>query len=1040
MAERHAKNSSQYGWGRIAVLLSVIFIVQVIAPAAASEDSFDDMGICDDSNSDGIGGVCDLRYDADDQTTGITSWVEGMFHFNMTSPTQIQFQASWAIREWDKMGMEIFTSGDLAELLTWENINADDGLPADVLRSAFDESTDPDDPSSPTIQDSLLTEIDGSISGFLANWGGSSSPDTSWQDRVFLPDDSGVVSAVDCMMDPTMDSNGNAFEPPVCISTNVNITLAADTTYGLDNAVSPTNLNTALEGLLVMGSQITTNFDVKVEPGHKGTYSIHPPSYATVTDASGWGFNEEVPEDGGAYSSGLWTVDNRNDPNGLAPNPRSADLDMTIGMRDSSTTGVVEVSPDDKSLDLRVLIDLSDESNAFVEVVAGIYQIQSSSLDSWGISDLLMPADKANIPVITSDGIRMAYHTGLLSDLDELSSNIPISGIGQALASSKEGLSVEMGDFQWIHVSSAPLDQGGLNYTHSPSQCVRGVNYCMEGTVAMDDTYPVYMRSGSNVFPFSLADLLGGNLGDSGFMNSVSGDDLSKLLNSGLEFSTVLSDEAMETFVGSLLPNGISADLTMEILLPSWASTPQGGDSIVLSYRASGSHSGAIGLAGSDSFYWNHPICKDTVPSSCFDGGGDTVCPSTSKSCAYLDVDMDLGKVSFASLPLSKGVTVDFALSVDIVVHRIAVPDALFDSLNSESTSIGLDVLPSDLLRALLDIGSRGNPLEVEFDLCDDPARSYCKQKMPISSSQSSGLPWYVDELEKDIKSLIDDKARELTEEEGNGFGNIDMSGFSIDIEFPYEMITDNDDVIGDERGIVLSVNIPKVSVTAGVDNSWAELIGILRGDGGSLDYGLVTEDVSMVALASPFVTPMIAAMDSLTGALSTSMVSPSPEGVRVQGASASLPTSQLANIGPDSLGLSFAGSYTITMPLGMELENLSTQEGKISSEINNDSRQVITYTISQGMGDDVVSFTLLLTPMWVISQVQFYIMGLLAFMLWRVRRRMTKRKRQKRARALEALEEMASSPIGYIAPQPTVEVLQVTDNGIVIKRRLSVA
>ena len=398
---------------------------------------------------------------------------------------------------------------------------------------------------------------------------------------------------------------------------------------------------------------------------------------------------------------------------------------------------------------------------------------------------------------------------------------------------------------------------------------------------------------------------------------------------------------------------------------------------------------------------------------------------------------MDVGKVSFASLPLTKGATVEFALSVDMVVHRIAVPDVLFDSLNTDSTSMSLDVLPSDLLRALLDIGSRGDPLEVEFSLCDN-GKSYCDQRMPISSSQTSGLPWYVNELERDIKSLIEDTARELTEEEGNGIGNIDMSGFTIDIEFPHEMITDNDDLIGDERGIILSIDIPKVSITAGIDNSWVELIGILRGNGENPEFGVVTKDVSSSTLAAPFVTPMVAAMGSLTGALSSSMIAPSPEGVRVNGANADLPTSKLANIGDDSLGLSFAGTYTITMPLGLELENLTSEEGKITSVMNNDSRQVISYTISQGMGDDNVGFTLLLTPFWVISQVQFYIMGLLVFMLWRVRRRMTRRKRKKRARALEALEEMASSPIGYIAPQPTVEVVQVTDNGIVIKRRLT--
>jgi hypothetical protein len=979
MTERHAKNSTQYGWGRAAVLLSVIFLVQTVAPAAVSENTFDEMTLC--LPSPGLDGVCDNRFDADDATQDITSWVEGMFHFNMTSPTEIQFQASWAIREWDKSGMDLFTSNSMIAALSSDNINANDGLPADVLRSAFDENTDPNDVTSPTIQESLLGEIDGSISAFLANWGGSTSPVTTWEDRVFLPDDSGVVSAVDC----------------------------------------------------TMGSEITTKFDVRVEPGHKGTYSIQPPSYATVTDATGWGVNQEVSEDGGAYSSGLWIVDNRDDPNGLSPSSQPADLDMTIGMRDKSTTSIVQVSPDDRSLDLRVSIDLSDESNAFVEIIAGIYQIQSSSLSSWGVPDL-MPRDKATIPVITSDGIRMAYHTGLL-DLDDLSKNIPISGIGQALTDSGGGSSVKMGDFQWIHVSSAPLDQGGLNYTHSSTQCERGVNYCMEGSVAMDDTYPVYMRSVSHTFPFSLADLLGGNLGDSGFLNSVSGDDLSKLLNSGLEFSTVLSDETMEDFVGSLLPNGISADLTMEIVLPTWASTPQGGDSIVLNYRASGEHSGVIDLTGSDSFFWNHAICRDTVPSACFDGGGDTVCPSTSKSCAYMDVDMDLGEVSFASLPLTKGVTVEFALSVDMVIHRIAVPDELFDSLNTDSTSMSLDVLPSDLLRALLDIGSRGDPLEVEFSLCDN-GKSYCEQSMPISSSQTTGLPWYVNELEKDIKSLIEDTARELTEEDGNGVGDIDMSGFTIDIEFPHEMITDNDDVIGDERGIILSIDIPKVSMTAGITNSWVELIGILRGNGESPEFGLATEDVSMNTLTAPFITPMVAAMDSLTGALSSSMVAPSPEGVRVNGASAD---SKLANIGDDSLGLSFAGTYTITMPLGMELENLTSEEGRITSVINNDSkRQVIYYTINQGMGDDSVGFTLLLTPFWVIKQVQYYIIGLLAFMLWRVRRRMTRRKRKKRARALEALEEMASSPIGYIAPQPTVEVVQVTDNGIVIKRRLT--
>ena len=76
MAERHAKNSAQYDWGRAAVLLTVIFLVQAVAPAAVSEDSFDEMTLC--QPSPGLDGVCDSRSDADDATQDITNWVEGI--------------------------------------------------------------------------------------------------------------------------------------------------------------------------------------------------------------------------------------------------------------------------------------------------------------------------------------------------------------------------------------------------------------------------------------------------------------------------------------------------------------------------------------------------------------------------------------------------------------------------------------------------------------------------------------------------------------------------------------------------------------------------------------------------------------------------------------------------------------------------------------------------------------------------------------------------------------------------------------------------
>ena len=1021
MAERHAKAHSQYEWRGSAIILSVLFLVQTLAAVVVSDTGFDEMTICQDSAST-LGGICDDRRNLDDGTNGVTDWVEGMFHFNMTSPTEIQFQASWAIREWDKSGMGIFNSATMTTALQSDNIMANDGLPADVLRSAFDENTDPNDAGSPTIQEALLSEIDGSISSFLSNWGGSSTPDTSWSDRVFLPDDSGAMTGVDCELDPLLDSNGNAFEPPICISTNVNITLPISSTYGIDG-VSASGLDTALEGLLVMGSQITTNFDVRVNPGHKGTYAIQPPSYATVVDAGGW-LGTEVQEAGGGvpYNSGLWSVDNRVNPNGVL----QADLDMKMGYRDNDGTDVVDVSPTDKSLDLRVSVDLSDESNSFIEVIVGIYQIQTSTMNSWGVEPL-MPADKATIPVITSDGIRMAYHTGLL-DLDELSSNMPVSGIGQALASSS--VDVEMGGFTWTSaVTQAPLDPGGLNHTHGFG-CSRGIHYCMEGTAAMDDTYPVYMRSVSHAFPLTLADLFGGNLGDSSFVNSVSGDDFGKLLNSGLQFSTVLSDETMESFVGGLIPDGINADLTMTIVLPTWASTFGGGESIVLTYRANGNHDGAISITGSDSFAWDHAICRTTANSNCVDQTPDVVCASTQRSCGYVDVDFDLEDVSFASLPLTKGGHVEFALSVNLTIHRIGVPDVLFEAINSGSTNLELDVLPSDLFRAVIEIGERGEPVVMPWSLPGCTSKSYCDQSIEFSST---GLSAYADSLSTDIESLLRHASEEATENKGNGIGTVDMSGLTVDIQLPSETLTDNDEFIGDENGIVLSVNIPKVRITTGLGNSWFELIGILRGEEGEVELDISATNPES-ALVSPFLTPMVSAMSGLTSALSASLVS--AEGIRTPSISRGVPTSLLGSIGPTEMDLDLQGFITVTLPVGVKLEDYSSQNGMLAV-LEEGSRQTVIYEVGPSMYDDKVEFKVLLTPMWVISQIQFYLIGVILFSLWRARRRMTRRKRKRREAALEALEESAASPMGYIPPQPTVEVLQVSDNGIVVKRRL---
>ena len=1035
MAERYAKDCRASTRVSLPVLLALFFLLQMAAPLASANDSeFDDMTLC--SSPLGLGGLCDDRTDADDGTEG-DSWVEGMYYFNMSSTTTLQFEASWAIREWDKSALGMFSSSAMTTALLLDNIGADDGLPADVLRASLDNNTDPNDPNSTTVEEALLGEIDGSVSSMLTSWGSATAPETNWTSQIILPDGFGGSTAVDCTIDHNESQNGNSFDPPICIRTSVTITLPISTYGNTLSGVSSANLESAYEAMLVMGARVTTSFTVSAEPGFKGTYAIQPPSYATIAEARGTFAQRILHEDSDPYHSGLWVIDNLN-PIGGGSGSLAGNLVMEMAYRETGFTSVVDIDSEDRSLDLSVVLDMSDEQLATIQVTAGIYQVQASAMSEWGIS--LMDPQVASIPVITSDGIRMAYHTGLL-DVADLAEAMPIGGIGDALASSSPGLSITMGSFQWISVAESPLFAGGLNYTHL-SPCLKGANYCTEGAVAMDDSYPVYLRSTSHTFPLSLAELFGGNLGeDAGFINDVTGDDMSKLLNSGVEFSTVLSDEVMDSFVGSMLPSGVAADLSFEVILPTWASTKDGGTSIVLGYRMSGNHIGNVSLTGSDSFDWGHALCSENLD-TCSDASYDAFCISTMKTCARTVVDLDISEFSATNVLISKGITVEFALSINMSIHRVGLPSSALDSQNTDTTSVSLEVLPSDLLKLIVDVAGRGeNPLEKEFSMCDTGKR-YCDQSIQFSSS---GLEAFANSFGNDVTTLIQDSAYSMQGEQGPSIGpadlsaltvgQLDLSAFSIEAELTG--LSDTDEVIGDEEAITLSVHIPRVKVTAGLDNTWMEVISMLRGDESvSPKLGVATSNF----LVAPFLNPMIGAMDGLTGALSSSLVS--AEGIEAPPISTS--TDGLSNITLyEEAGLSLTGELNLRLPLGIVLEDLTSEGDQVSQyrEDGGTGRQIITFKIlpgSEAEGGEI-SFNLMVGWNWVIGQLIYYIGFILLIFAWRIRSRHVKRKRRRRQKEIELMTTAAENAGRIFVPQtPTVEVVKVADNGIVIKRRLA--
>ena len=100
MVQRHANETESLARPKITIFVILIFFIHVGLPTVSANDELDAMSLCSDENF-GLGGSCDDRSNADDETSSPT-WVEGMYFFNMTTATTMQFEASRAIREWDK--------------------------------------------------------------------------------------------------------------------------------------------------------------------------------------------------------------------------------------------------------------------------------------------------------------------------------------------------------------------------------------------------------------------------------------------------------------------------------------------------------------------------------------------------------------------------------------------------------------------------------------------------------------------------------------------------------------------------------------------------------------------------------------------------------------------------------------------------------------------------------------------------------------------------------------------------------------------------
>ena len=108
-----------------------------------------------------------------------------------------------------------------------------------------------------------------------------------------------------------------------------------------------------------------------------------------------------------------------------------------------------------------------------------------------------------------------------------------------------------------------------------------------------------------------------------------------------------------------------------------------------------------------------------------------------------------------------------------------------------------------------------------------------------------------------------------------------------------------------------------------------------------------------------------------------------------------------------DDIDLSISGPITIILPKGIEMEGITSEEGRITSETE-DGRQKITYLVPPGNFDDVISYRLnvgydyLWSQFWYYPMIPAIVLSLLVIR-WRIRRkRRRERRNARRARKAE--------------------------------------
>ena len=923
--------------------------------------------------------TCDDYSSAHDATANQQDWVEGVYVFDLESTSSLQVELTWAIREFNRSVLG-FDDPTINAALAADGLDAQDGAPADLIRSYFNENTGT--PGTPTVGQKLKIEVNDAVEEALQSGFGSVSSITT--DYVSTYTESSVTT--DCSVDPSTDalsegaSENNAFEPPICFTTTATVQLSHSSFNLIPNP--ELDLERAYQGLLVMGTKVTTNFELTAQPGHKATFAINPPVYATIDDVDSNG--TKVAYAGPpAFWAGQWTMDNRAAP--IGGSSIDQPISMTLAHRDSVQTPTVVIEPNEKALDIKLTLDVRDESSATLDFVVALHYLDNQTLEDWGLS-MVAAGDHAEVPVITSDGIRLAYHNGLV-ELDGVADQFPIGSIADGVSSAIEGMEpIQMNQMYWVSDSvSDGLGEptGGLNYSHT-SGCSETIGagqtlyYCIQGGNAMDGNHPVYLRSTSEPFPMKLLDIIDAYVSDpdkQSILDVVTESHLRALMNTGFGIETSLSADFLSAVVPEDLP---PSELTLEIILPTWIRTMEGTDRIILTDTISGNDDTNVSFTGTDPFDWRHNVTNTD---------GDVICTSQQPTCIGTSLMIDA--TQFNLHEWKQAISFEFALEAEMSVHRIGIPQPRMDGI-SGSTKVTLEALPSDLIRLGLSITElMDEPYTIsDIRLCDPNTTQLevCDESLDLVFTPlgiETFVSAYGDLITQFIRQNIESS---LTDGANSAFGKVDMSAFSI--KTTISGLGGYEGGMSDATGLTFNVEIPRVKFMLDLQTPFGEL---MDGNTENVKLDLVTSSMNNLIM-----TPLATAASSLTKGLVNGIIS--GNGITLPDTSTD---AQEVNTGlinstiNEEFQLAITGPITVILPKGLRFVDATSTAGNLDlSEI--DGRQKIVYTVPPGEFEDTISFRFNISWLFILMQFWVYPMVLL-LVLFLVGRKIRKRRKRKK-------------------------------------------